>query len=147
MEGLFDVTVRVYLASGFFNDQQLQKVEKTEGILRAKGLLVFSPREHQNESLPLGSREWRAETFRDDRAAILQSDVVVAIYDEQDAGTMWEIGFAYANQKPIVILHINEEPVNIMITESLHAYVDSFRQLDEYSFYRLRKIPYEGDVT
>ncbi|GAK04556.1 purine trans deoxyribosylase [Geomicrobium sp. JCM 19037] len=105
----------IYLASGFFNEQQLKKVEITEDILRGKGIRLFTPREHQNEQFEFGSLEWRSVTFDDDRVAIRYADAVVAIYDEQGPGTVWEIGYTYSLEKPIIILQTISEPVNIMI--------------------------------
>ncbi|MFB4161232.1 nucleoside 2-deoxyribosyltransferase [Geomicrobium sp. JSM 1781026] len=121
------------------------KLPRTFCVGKDFGCLV--PREHQNEQFEFGSLEWRSVTFDDDRVAIRYADAVVAIYDEQDPGTMWEIGYAYSHEKPIIILHTISEPVNIMITESLHAYLRSFKELQMYSFKQLRTIPYRGEVT
>ncbi|GAK00867.1 nucleoside 2-deoxyribosyltransferase [Geomicrobium sp. JCM 19055] len=138
----------VYLASGFFNESQVRKVELAEASLLSKGLNVFSPRENQNQHIEFGSAHWRQATFETDVEAIEWADVLVAIYDEEDAGTMWEIGYAYAIGVPIIVVHKGEEVVNLMITDSLTAYLESFEELLDYDFeaeFLLRK-PYTGSV-
>ena len=50
---------KVYLASPFFNDEEIKTMESVLEILRSKDLEVFAPFEHQNKHLEFGSMEWR----------------------------------------------------------------------------------------
>lgn len=136
---------RIYLASPFFNDDELLDMVKVLGTLRNKGLNVFSPYENQNKQLEFASDPWREATFNSDVSNIDSADVVVAIANGNymDSGTAWEIGYAYANKKPIILVNLNKEPVNLMISDSIHAYIDSIEALEEYDFYKLEKIRYK----
>jgi nucleoside 2-deoxyribosyltransferase len=97
---------KVYLASGFFTEKQYKAVERAEKFLRSKGFEVFSPREHQFEDIPFGTKEWRAAVFDNDVNHILWADFVFAILDEKmDEGTLWELGYAFAHGKPIVLFN------------------------------------------
>lgn len=136
---------KVYLASPFFDDAELERVNKVKEILDSKGLEVFSPKEHQNEHLEFGSIEWRRATFENDVKHIDWCDVVVAIickgnYD--DSGTAWELGYAYATNKPVVLVNITGETINLMIADSIHALITSYDELKEYDFEKMEKKPY-----
>lgn len=136
---------KVYLASPFFDDAELERVNKVKEILDSKGLEVFSPKEHQNEHLEFGSIEWRKATFENDVKHIDWCDVVVAIickgnYD--DSGTAWELGYAYATNKPVVLVNITGETINLMIADSIHALITSYDELKEYDFGKMEKKPY-----
>ena len=136
---------KIYLASPFFDDVELERVDKVREILDSKGLEVFSPKEHQNEHLEFGSIEWRKATFENDVKHIDWCDVVVAIickgnYD--DSGTAWELGYAYATNKPVVLVNITGETINLMIADSIHALITSYDELKEYDFEKMEKKPY-----
>ena len=136
---------KVYLASPFFDDAELERVDKVKEILDSKGLEVFSPKEHQNEHLEFGSIEWRKATFENDVKHIDWCDVVVAIickgnYD--DSGTAWELGYAYATNKPVVLVNITGETINLMIADSIHALITSYDELKEYDVEKMEKKPY-----
>lgn len=136
---------KVYLASPFFDDAELERVDRVKEILNSKGLEVFSPKEHQNEHLEFGSIEWRKATFENDVKHIDWCDVVVAIickgnYD--DSGTAWELGYAYATNKPVVLVNITGETINLMIADSIHALITSYDELKEYDFEKMEKKPY-----
>lgn len=140
---------KIYLASPFFDAVELERVEKVKEILEEKGLNVFSPKDHQSPELEFGSREWRKATFNNDVKHIDWCDVVVAIickgnYD--DSGTAWELGYAYATNKPVVLVNITGETINLMIADSLHALITSYEELKEYDFYKMPKKEYENYV-
>lgn len=139
---------RCYLASPFFNDKEVLVMEKVLHVLRDEHKLeVFAPYEHQNKDIPFGSTEWREATFTGDIAGILSADVVVAIVDGNymDSGTAFEIGFAAALDIPVVIYNAGEE-VNLMIADSLTAYIDDINMLQTYNFETILALPYTDYV-
>lgn len=144
IESLPKVKKKVYLASPFFKDEELLDMIKVLGSLRNKGLEVFAPFENQNKELNFGSEEWREATFKSDVEAIEESDVVVAIVggNYMDSGTAWEIGYAYAKEKPVIIVNPHGETVNLMISDSLHAYLESLEELENYDFGTMNKVKY-----
>lgn len=135
---------KVYLASPFFNDEELVDMVKVCGCLRNKGLEVFSPYENQNKQLTFGSKEWRSATFKSDVDHIDGADIVVAVVNGNycDSGTSWEIGYAYATNKPIIVVNLRKEIVNLMLSDSLHVYIESLEDLESYDFSELPTIPY-----
>lgn len=144
--------MKIYLASGWFNEEQERRVKKAEQILRDAGHEVFSPREHQNEDIEFGTKEWRKATFQNDVDHVDWCDIIVAIYNEEDSGTMWELGYAYAKGKPSVVVNENYgEIVNLMISDSLTTYVETWEGLMlvtkdlEYTW-NLPEVEYNGAV-
>ena len=140
---------KVYLASPFFTPSQLELVEKVETILRGRGDNVFSPRENQIEDLEYATIPWRTAVFNNDIKHVQWCDYVVAIVAEGnycDSGTAMEIGYAYGIQKPVIVMNPTENTVNLMIADSLHAYLPSWEALKEYDFSALPVKPYVGGV-
>lgn len=87
---------QVYLAGPFFDLPQVWMVEQTRENLLGMGLRVFSP----YHDIGLGSAE---DVVAKDLEAIRESDMVLAITDGLDAGTIYEIGYARALNKPVVV--------------------------------------------
>ncbi len=136
---------KVYLASPFFNEKEVARMELVRDILRGKGLEVFVPNEHQNSHLEFGSREWRKATFASDVNAIDTADLVVAVIcngNYSDSGTAWEIGYSYAIGKPVIVVNLTGETINLMIADSLHALISSEEELIAYDFDTLERKEY-----
>ncbi len=87
---------RVYLAAPFFSLGQLWMVEQARSHLQHFGLDVFSP----YHEVGLGTAEQVVEA---DLAALRDVDLVFAIADGLDAGTLVEVGYARAQGTPVVI--------------------------------------------
>lgn len=140
---------KIYLASPFFDEKEIERMEIVRDILRAKGLDVFVPNEHQNKHLEFGSKEWRKATFNGDVMGIHNADIVVAVickgnYD--DSGTAWEIGYSYALGKPVIVVNLTGETINLMIADSLHAVITSAEELKAYDFDKLPRVTYNNYV-
>lgn len=137
---------RVYLASPFFNEKEIELVEEVEQILHEKGLSVFSPMRCQMEDLEAGTPHWSIATFMNDVKFINTSDVVVAVYhgNYSDSGTAWELGYAYGIMKPVITVHVGENS-NLMVHEGSHANI-KLDELKEYSFDQLPSSFYEGEM-
>lgn len=87
---------QVYLAGAFFDLAQVWMVSLARGTLQSFGLKVFSP----YHDIGLGSA---ADVVAKDIEGIHQSDMLFAITDGLDAGTVYEIGYARALGKPVVV--------------------------------------------
>ncbi|WP_144509315.1 nucleoside 2-deoxyribosyltransferase [Bacillus sp. FJAT-22090] len=138
---------RVYLASPFFNETEVGYLEKVEKILGEKKLQVFSPlRNPIDEQVQVGSRQWSIETFMNDIKHIKWSEIVVGIYhgSYSDSGTAWELGYAYATDKPVILVHVGDNS-NLMVHEGAHANI-TLEELEEYNFDQLVSSFYSGDM-
>ncbi|HEY4390194.1 MAG TPA: nucleoside 2-deoxyribosyltransferase [Paenibacillus sp.] len=137
---------RVYLASPFFNDQEIAVLEQVEKILADKGMNIFSPFRKSNENAEFGSRQWSIETFMTDIKYIKWSEIVVGIYhgNYSDTGTAWEFGYAYATDKPVILVHVGENS-NLMVHEGAHANI-TLEELKDYDFDKLPSSFYSGEM-
>lgn len=88
----------IYLASPFFSLGQRWIVEEARRLLLAFGASVFSP---LHEVGVVGSA---AEIAQNDLAGLRQASSVLAIIDGEDAGTIFEIGYARQLDIPVVAL-------------------------------------------
>lgn len=91
----------VYLAGPFFTLAELWLIEQARDNLREVGLKVFSP----YHDVGHGSAEDVVEL---DLKAIKECDVVFAVGDGLDAGTIYEVGYARSIEKPVIFYSENE---------------------------------------
>ena len=137
----------IYLASPLFNDGEIENIEKVENILRDRDFYVFSPREHEVREGNVGSPAWSLDTFTNDVRGIDACDVVVALYygGYSDSGTAWEIGYAFASHKPVVVVQLGEDS-NLMIHEGSHTNLNSIDELKNYDFDALPRTRFNGKM-
>ena len=116
---------KIYLAAPLFSEAEREFNAKIAGILREKKYAVHLPQEVGDDS----STRAEAETgriFEYNLKALDECDIVVAVVDgaDADSGTAWEIGYAYAVKKRVILLRTDfrrvgrSEAVNLMLEES-----------------------------
>lgn len=101
---------QVYLAGPFFDLAQIWMVEQAREQLRAMGLKVFSP----YHDIGLGSA---ADVVQKDIRGIQDSDLVFAIVDGHDTGTVFEVGFARSIGRPVIVYSERESVENLKMME------------------------------
>ncbi len=138
---------KIYIASPFFCEKETGVLDRVEKILKGRGFDVFSPREHEVREGNVGKPEWSKATFNNDKDAIDRCDVVVMLYwgNYSDSGTAWECGYAFATQKPVVVIQLGESS-NLMIHEGSHANLMSINELENYDFFAMPKKPFVGKM-
>lgn len=97
----------IYLAAPWFNPHEADTYKKVLAKLRESGEEVWAPMEciiDSEQQLP--NDEWAKLVFDEDIKAIDKCDklVVLNFGMYSDTGTAWETGYAYAKQKPILML-------------------------------------------
>lgn len=137
-----------YLASPFFNDEQIKREETIKKTLRGYGFSVYAPREHGIVG-SLASQEAVTSTFNSNVEAINNSRMVLAITDGKDMGTIWEAGYAYGNNIPIVYYAetLGNNPFNIMLSESgvgiFKDYTSLCKACNSNDFYHKEEVAHE----
>ena len=137
-----------YLASPFFNDEQINREETIKKTLRGYGFRVYAPREHGIVG-SLASQEAVTSTFNSNVEAINNSRMVLAITDGKDMGTIWEAGYAYGNNIPIVYYAetLGNNPFNIMLSESgvgiFKDYTSFCKACNSNDFYHKEEVAHE----
>lgn len=144
---------KVYLAGPFFDAEQIERIERMEHALTTNDTVTsfFSPRSETNDQFEMGTPEWAAATFEVDRKNIDAADVVVAVIDyvdeHVDPGTAWEIGYANANHKPVIL--VKEKPngsVNLMMGIPAHAVLLHVSDVAAYDFDNMPTSEWTGDM-
>jgi nucleoside 2-deoxyribosyltransferase len=96
---------KVYLAGPFFTLGGLWVVDQARRSLLDMGLDVFSPYHD------VGPGD-AADVVPKDIEGIRDCDLLLAIMDGTDAGTVFEVGFAYREGKPVIVYAENETTEN-----------------------------------
>lgn len=91
---------KVYLAGPFFTLSELWMINEAKKHIEFFGMDVFSP----YHELGIGSAE---EVVQKDIDAIEDCDVIYALFNGSDPGTLFEIGYARSIGRPVIILAEN----------------------------------------
>lgn len=146
--------VTVYVASGWFNEEQEKARKEIIEILEKIGISYFSPKDEVELKIN-ASKEERKNVFKMDVESIKDCDFMIASTVGKDMGTMMEMGMAYAWDIPFIVYFPNENrmPCNVMLAESSVAVAQSYDELyntimkykeNNYNF--KEKIEYEGGI-
>ena len=139
--------MKIYLASPFFNKEELKNVQKAEEILMNRGFQVFSPRLNEvRTDENTQSALWSKETFMNDKRFIDWADAVVMLYygGYSDSGTAWECGYAYGTHTPVVVVHLGNDS-NLMVHEGSHSNI-RLDDLVTYDFEKMPSLSYKGKM-
>lgn len=149
---------RLYLASGWFSEAQKSLLEKAK-----KSLAYNDTVDIKNSYIPLDNQykglvvedddsllydvEWQSGTFFGDCGGIDYSDVVLALIDTNnvDEGTAWEMGYAFAQHKPVIVVIDSGAPLNLMIAKGCAQVID-ISELADFNFLDIKNKPFEGRV-
>ena len=128
--------MKVYLASGWFNNIQAEELARLETIFddRANFFDLASPR-RIFVCPPDAPRSVQDETFTGNLHHIETADFLLVNTRDKDIGTIWEAGYAYAHKKPIVYFCAGlpeGAKFNLMLARSGIKVCTSFEQLEDY---------------
>jgi nucleoside 2-deoxyribosyltransferase len=147
---------KVYLAGPFFNDEQRASIASVEQALSSRNIPFFSPR---LECLcpPDADQSMRQKAFNMNVCHVLDASLLLAVIDDRDVGTAWEMGLAYQSRNfvPIVAYtaHLNRG-INLMLAEGVHGFVQGLPALEEFleissksGYWELAMVPvYKGSI-
>ena len=135
--------MKVYFASPWFTPEQAEREERVKARLRELGFYVWSPKENSSLS-PITDQVIREKIFSANVEHIKSCDIIFAITDGKDMGTIWEAGFANGynehltrfNIKPIKIVYYCETlgpngQFNLMLAQSGDITITKFEDLDK----------------
>ena len=133
---------KVYFASPWFTPEQEEREERLKAKLRSMGFNVWSPKEEAVVGA-ISSQETRQKIFDGNCEAIESANIVFAVTDGKDMGTIWEAGYAYGYNKlnefvsssKIVIVYYCETlgngKFNLMLAQSGDIIITKFEDLDK----------------
>jgi nucleoside 2-deoxyribosyltransferase len=140
--------MRVYLASGFFNSKQISLVGEIEHMAQEIGIDLYSPRRDGPGTLKDMTQVERdkiaPKIFADNCYQIESSDVVLAVIDDRDTGTVWEMGYSHGVGTVIVSFSNENFGMNVMmkgcVKKHVLGLVDLRQFFNDLSRYDMRAI-------
>lgn len=134
---------KVYIAGPFFNDEQVKLITAIETLFNSMEIKYFSPRSFG--VLGEMDQDLRAKMTRDIYRKNIEEidacDVMLAVIDDRDVGTIFEIGYAAALRKLyteefgemrfIITISNKGYGMNVMLRESIDAHLHGLSHLRE----------------
>jgi len=137
---------KVYIASPFFNPTQLERVKWIEETLDELGIHFFSPRSFGTlQKMTIKEkREASRKIYNSNVDNIRDCNVFLAVLDDKDTGTIFELGYAAAyaqfeadsgmwqNVITIVSMSFEGKGLNVMLRECVDTHIsskDKFRSI------------------
>lgn len=151
----------VYIASPFFNEDQIAHVKRMEDELEERGFDVYSPMRDGVVLKPDATVETRLDTYYENLRAMNEADFMVAIINDKDTGTTFEQGYFAGRwesevetaksiedgfnrlRSPIlneetprvITLSTNGKPVNVMLLGGILRHCGSWDEFGTYIDY------------
>ena len=127
---------RVYLAAGWFNPVQAKELDALEKIFddREDWISLSSPR-RIFVCPPNAPKHVQDATFSGNLEHIEKADFLLVNTRDKDIGTIWEAGYAYAHNRPIVYFCAGlpkGAKFNLMLARSGVKVCTSFEELEDY---------------
>ena len=118
---------KIYIAGPLFNIHEKKYLEEIAELLENNGYDCFLPHRDQTGIDPAElkdnnmSQATKDIIFKTDVDALSSSDLVVALVTGQDidSGTASEIGYMYANNKPVIAITAEERRYRNLFTEGM----------------------------
>ena len=118
----------IYIAGPFFNPTQLAVIESIEDACGMHNIEFMSPRLEGGvlkDMTPEERKQAADDVFDMNVKGVKDCDAVIAVIDDYDAGTMIEIGMAYAFGKRIITVTNNNYGLNVMLAKPVEAHTDN----------------------
>lgn len=115
----------IYIAGPFFNHGQLALIKDIEDSLNVAEIEYYSPR---SEGILITQIEEEKQKnkkriYETNIHKIADCDKVLAVIDDRDIGTIWEMGYATGLNIPVITISNESYGLNVMLAESVQAHV------------------------
>lgn len=128
--------MKIYLAAPFFTQPQLEIVRKLEALLKDTTHQWYSPRSEGTliNMAPEERAASKEKIFRSNVDRLDWCDTILAVVDGRDAGTTWELGYAFAKSKRILTYTEEGYGLNVMIQQSVDAHLKGIERASQFLF-------------
>lgn len=140
--------MKIYICSGWFSPDQESRLNEMLTICKQLKLNIYSPRD---DFLYEPGKTNPQEVFEENLKQINTSNMLLVSTAGKDMGTLWECGYAFANNIPLVFYFPLNVKFNLMLSQSAEAVLRSLSELEDYlKLYKETEtvyyIPYKGDI-
>jgi nucleoside 2-deoxyribosyltransferase/predicted secreted protein len=137
---------RIYLAAPLFSTAERTYNATLADLLKQHLFEVFLPQEAGDDT-DMRMKAEQARIFSKNKSDLISADIVVAVIDgaDADSGTAWEMGYAYAHNKPVIAVRTDfrragmHEQVNLMLEESSKVVSSTIELLESVKSPLIRK--------
>lgn len=121
----------VYIAAPFFSEEEIELVDSIKESLLRMEINVFSPKDESGviDNTKI-TKEQAQEIFKKNIEAIDSAGSMVAVIDNLDPGTMFEIGYAHKIGIPIISISGKGYGLNIMLAFSIKSHYETFEDFE-----------------
>ena len=126
---------KIYLASGWFNPVQAEELTQLEKICDDRSWIDLASPRRIFVCPPGAPKSVQDETFSGNLHHIKTADFLIVNTRDKDIGTIWEAGYAYSNDVPIVYFCQGlpaGAKFNLMLARSGVKVCTSYDQLEDY---------------
>jgi len=126
---------KIYLAAGWFNPTQAEELTQLEEICDTRDWIDLASPRRIFVCPPNAPKETQDATFDGNLHHINTADFLIVNTRDKDIGTIWEAGYAYANEVPIVYFCAGlpaGAKFNLMLARSGIKVCTSFEDLEDY---------------
>ncbi len=117
---------KIYLASPFFNEKEIQLIDKIKSLLDSLKIEWFSPKDFLMYDKAIeGSAK---KCFDGNIKAMNECDYMIAIVDGFDPGTLFEMGY-FAGKKIIAFSNIKGRKLNVMLAQASYCFANGINDL------------------
>ena len=151
--------LKIYISAGWFDEYQEKALEFLEtNLFKRSDFEVYSPRkELALETGETFTKEVKQKVFNANLESIKKADLIISSTVGKDMGTLFEDGFAFSKDKPIIYTFFddrfgNKIDFNLMLSESsIAAFTDKQEFLDfidgiNKQNYKTKKLEYSGAI-
>ncbi len=128
-------SAKVYLASGWFTPTAAEELTQLEEVFDKREWIDLASPRRIFVCPPDAPKETQDETFVGNLEHIVSSTFLLVNTRDKDIGTIWEAGFAFAHQKPIIYFCAGlpeGAKFNLMLARSGVKVCTSFEELEDY---------------
>jgi len=120
---------RFYLASGWFTPDQLKSMNDVHDLLTRIGVNHYAPYWDGIRLDATAQEPERGKAFRMDLGELHYCKYMIAVIDDFDPGTIWEMGQFFP--KPVIAYtSVPQRGLNLMLAESVVAFANSIKNLE-----------------
>jgi nucleoside 2-deoxyribosyltransferase len=139
--------MKIYLAGGWFSENMLKAITEMEEVLDSLPIAYFNPRKANLAECDDNITKLDY-IFKKNVEEIDNCNLVIASTVDKDMGTIWETGYAYAKNKPIIYYNPfmeSREKFNLMLARSGLGICINKSELFDF-LNNLIKYEYKGNI-
>lgn len=133
--------MKTYIAASFaYEDKnktnlRKQQIEKVVSKIKLNTTFYIPHQLKIPNAWDISLEEWSRKVFEHDIEALNESNLVIFISygKENNAGSVWECGYAYAKNIPVVVIKMTEDVESLMISNTARAIIRE-SEIEGYDF-------------